>query len=271
MDVIPTDLIALNAYSARHGERNGTSANRRCAHACGAPGSDGGASEATGTRRRTDLVQATLGAEDGDVAVIPRPAAARHLGRSSRSRARDECRPVRPARFKKVTPRLANDRRRSERRAIARTDRASERDSLDRSSGKFIGCFTFNRPRKKYAVALKMFAPARRGVPQKTHPERSTTLQCTTSATCADQLATGPMASGPGPSGLVETDCARIPSHASIARRQCLSSLILSVSKSSPKKFASLPYAKFRGSNRQPGNTLPAVTSSKGFSSRPVR
>ena len=90
MDVIPTDLIALNAYSARHGKRNGTSANRRCAHACGAPGSDGGASEATGTRRRTDLVQATLGAEDGDVAVIPRAAAARHLGRSSRSRARDE-------------------------------------------------------------------------------------------------------------------------------------------------------------------------------------
>ena len=122
MDVIPTDLIALNAYSARHGKRNGTSANRRCANACGAPGSDGGASEATGTRRRTDLVQATLGAEDGDVAVIPRAAAARHLGRSSRSRARDECRPVRPARFKKVTPRLANDRRRSERRAIARTD-----------------------------------------------------------------------------------------------------------------------------------------------------
>ena len=127
--------------------RKGTSAKRRFLHACGALGSDGGASEATGIRRRTDLVQATLGAEDGDVAVIPRAAAARHLGRSSRSRARDECRPVRPARFKKVTPRLANDRRRSERRAIARTDRASERDSLDRSSGKFIGCFTFNRPR----------------------------------------------------------------------------------------------------------------------------
>jgi hypothetical protein len=48
-------------------------------------------------------------------------------------------------------------------------------------------------------------------------------------------------------SGFVETAWPRMPSHASIARRQCFSSLIFSVSRSSPKKFESAPSEKPRG------------------------
>ena len=78
MDVIPTDLIALNAYSVargagglrkrQHAGREGTREER-----------DGGRSRAGRHEARTDLVQASLRAEDGNVAVVTSAASPRHL------------------------------------------------------------------------------------------------------------------------------------------------------------------------------------------------
>ena len=68
MDVIPTDLIALNAYSVARGA--GGLRKRQHGGREGSVEKDGGRSRAGRRDARTDLVQATLRTEDGNVAVV---------------------------------------------------------------------------------------------------------------------------------------------------------------------------------------------------------
>ena len=83
MDVIPTDLIALNAYSARANvdeERSvvedlfriDSDYYRRSS-------TSSSAGRSRRARARTNLVQSSLGREDGDVPIVTGAGTARHL------------------------------------------------------------------------------------------------------------------------------------------------------------------------------------------------
>lgn len=83
MEVIPTDLIALNAYSARANvdeERSVVEDLFRIDSDYFHPSSTSSrAGRSRRARARTDLVQSSLGREDGDVPIVTGAGTARHL------------------------------------------------------------------------------------------------------------------------------------------------------------------------------------------------
>lgn len=80
MDVIPTDLIALNAYSASEKARQRSDLTFDASRSRAAPTPR--ARSNARAKGRTDLVESTLGREDGDVPVVPGGASAGHGARA---------------------------------------------------------------------------------------------------------------------------------------------------------------------------------------------